>query len=207
MRAKRKEQQEEEEDDESEYCALNLAALMHYDAKASASNVKASASIVNTFPDSDEDADFEGSAVELSPISAGSLSITPQFLPPSLRRRLQSDASKLYRAGAFRTGKMIGRRAEKKNKGYRMCDVCDLFDDAIKAKGVGEMQAREDLFGLMVHLREMLADELGRPIEECMELQYLRNPIRKLFLVTKHETVTNASCIPIPCQSNLLVDG
>mmetsp|Transcript_1178 Transcript_1178/g.2931 ORF Transcript_1178/g.2931 Transcript_1178/m.2931 type:complete len:348 (+) Transcript_1178:110-1153(+) len=59
----------------------------------------------------------------------------------------------------------------------RICDVCGLFDDAEKAgPGVGDMDAREDLFDLMGDLRDVLQRELDVRLSEGMELQYLRYP-------------------------------
>jgi hypothetical protein len=101
------------------------------------------------------------------------MSITPNFLPPSLLVRLRRDASKLYQAGSFCLGTMIGGTKEQTDKRYRKCDVCDLCDNTL-SDGVGEVEARNELFEVVGHLRFMIESQLHRPLVDSMELQYLR---------------------------------
>jgi hypothetical protein len=121
-------------------------------------------------------------AVDLSQIQAGSLSITPRFLPVSLLARLRSDASQLHAAGAFTTGGVGGRterlvRTTTDQQQTRLCDICGLFDDALQVPShIGEKDAREELFDLMADLRGLLRTTLGRSLGEQLELQYLRYP-------------------------------
>lgn len=122
-----------------------------------------------------DDAAHDIPPIDLSQISSGRLSITPNFLHPRLLDAIRNDAMQLYAAGAFTTGEVGGTTDIVTNKSKRQCDVCGLFDDALKVDA-GDVKGREDLFDLMSDLRDLLIDKLGRPLAETMELQYLRYP-------------------------------
>jgi hypothetical protein len=115
--------------------------------------------------------------------------VTPGWLPADLVARLRADAVALHGAGVFTAGELGGRGAGGKAKGpgpsakstVRLCDVCGLFDDALKAPpSVGDPGAREELFDALLALRGQLEAPspagTGRPLAEHMELQYLRYP-------------------------------
>lgn len=127
---------------------------------------------------SDDAADDDIPPVDLSPIRCGRLSITPNFLLPRMLDAIRDDAKQLYDAGAFTAGEVGGNTAETSmpNKSRRLCDVCGLFDDALRVNNAGNVKQREDLFDLMGDLRELLINEFERPFAETMELQYLRYP-------------------------------
>ena len=115
----------------------------------------------------------------LSQITNKQLSITDNFISKTLVKSLLQDASELYKHGAFVTGKIGGRtvKNERANNTKRRCDICGLFDDALKApSGVGNVDARETLFDIMGDIRETLQDKLQLELSESMELQYLHYP-------------------------------
>jgi len=115
----------------------------------------------------------------LSSITNKQLSITDNFISKTLVKSLLQDASELYKHGAYITGKIGGRtvKNERANNTKRRCDICGLFDDALKApSGVGNVEARETLFDIMGDIREALQDELQIELSESMELQYLHYP-------------------------------
>lgn len=115
----------------------------------------------------------------LSSITNKQLSITDNFITKTLVKSLLQDASELYKHGTYVTGKIGGRtvKNERANNTKRRCDICGLFDDALKApSGVGNVDAREILFDIMGDIREALQDELQIELSESMELQYLHYP-------------------------------
>ena len=115
----------------------------------------------------------------LSSITNKQLSITDNFISNTLVKSLLQDASELYKHGAYVTGKIGGRtvKNERANNAKRRCDICGLFDDALKVpSGVGNVDARETLFDIMGDIRETLQDELQIELSESMELQYLHYP-------------------------------
>ena len=119
------------------------------------------------------------SSIDTSSITNKQLSITDNFISKTLVKSLLQDASELYKHGAFITGKIGGRtvKNERANNAKRRCDICGLFDDALKVpNGVGNVDARETLFDIMGDIRETLQDELQIELSESMELQYLHYP-------------------------------
>ena len=124
----------------------------------------------------------------LSSITNTQLSITDNFISKSLVKSLLQDASELYKHGAFITGKIGGRtvKNERANNTKRRCDICGLFDDALKApSGVGNVDARETLFDIMGDIREALQDELQIELSGSMELQYLHIQVMILVLLAE----------------------
>ena len=141
----------------------------------------ASPSSSHSLPPSSSLASLPRDIDTISNIKKGHLSITSNFIPSSLTQSLLTDAIELYKLGAYITGKVGGRSEsnETLNNEKRKCDICGLFDDAMKYdEQVGEenLEGRETLFDIMGELREILQDELNIELSESMELQYLHYP-------------------------------
>eukprot|EP00986_Skeletonema_menzelii_P012204 scaffold6619_cov146-Skeletonema_menzelii.AAC.10 len=128
-------------------------------------------------------------SIDTSPISKGSVSITPNLLSKKQVKALLDDAKNLHLKGAFVPGGLRRRKTASRHKQNndtaadamktttdattRICDICGIFDDA---EAAGPSDARDDLLELMADLRDLLQIDLGIRLSESMELQYLRYP-------------------------------
>ena len=123
--------------------------------------------------------------LKLHRIREGGLCICSNFWPPAFVERVKADAVALHRHGAFAaadpgdeagTATGIGRHKRGPLRRTRMCEKCDLFADAVEATGVGDEEARAQIFSCMEALRAKLETVLQHPLSRMMELQYLRYP-------------------------------
>eukprot|EP00929_Paragymnodinium_shiwhaense_P097618 TRINITY_DN59255_c0_g1_i1.p1 TRINITY_DN59255_c0_g1~~TRINITY_DN59255_c0_g1_i1.p1 ORF type:complete len:296 (-),score=80.84 TRINITY_DN59255_c0_g1_i1:342-1229(-) len=140
-----------------------------------------------------EEDDVEAQLQNISLVDRGLASCTRGWLTRRHTEALRQDALALLKAGAFTKGEVTdvysgGRRSDAKQ---RLCDTCGLFDDAAEAEGVGDEEAREALFDRLAELREQLMKELGRPLAENMELQYLHYTVSGGFF-SRHCDVESA---------------
>eukprot|EP00956_Cyclotella_meneghiniana_P009282 scaffold12757_cov67-Cyclotella_meneghiniana.AAC.6 len=124
--------------------------------------------------------------IDTTPISNGTVSITPNLLSKQQVQALFRDAKDLHQNGAFIPGGLrreVGLHGATKtttDNTTRICDICGIFDDAERVDpSVGNRDARDDLLDLMADLRDVLQMDLGIRLSESMELQYLRYPGRE----------------------------
>ncbi|OQR81549.1 hypothetical protein THRCLA_11625 [Thraustotheca clavata] len=114
----------------------------------------------------------------LDAVLKGEISVTKQWILPSLVERLRFDAKALRDANAFTQSTIGGRVGEKQTmkQSKRLSECCGLFDDAVNApKDVGDSNARDTIMSLISDLHATL-DEQVTPLGDEMELQYLYYP-------------------------------
>lgn len=98
-------------------------------------------------------------------IAGGGVAVIPDFLPPSLLKRMRDDACQLFRDGFFVPDGLTNTALAKTQQGFSQKADRQTFrgGDGWMDPQAGDVKTRQEFAALMAELRNNLASQLDRP--------------------------------------------